>query len=115
MDRALDPATAHTPEERLQRAQALCVRVEADHAELTRLLRALPAMQRRHDALARYYDAHWLADVQALQAQPDAERRLLDATPDGHYSVLAEDTIWDALSDAREAVQRAIKALARRL
>lgn len=95
--------------------QSLCVQVEADHAALQRVLKALPAMQRRAQALSAYLHGPWLADVDAIAQVPKAEQRVHDAAPAGHYSVLAQDTIWDALTDADADVRALTKALARRL
>ena len=100
---------------KLQKMQALCADVEADNRRLEHCLRSLKAAEKRRVALQDFYERDWLrlAESPDLSAAQAAGLQALVA--EGGYSVLGQDTIWNALSDQHALRLKLLKHLAKHL
>lgn len=87
--------------EKLQRMQELCTALEDDILNAKKFAKQLKAMEKRRSELESLYHKHWqrLAEPRNLTA---AQKETLDGMlPNGRYSILGEDTIWDTLAGVR--------------
>ena len=75
----------------------------------------LPDIRQRMSELLSYYQNDWMLDVEKIEQQPDLARRIDESVTEGHYSVLGQDTIWDALEQVRAVQVRLIKQLVQSL
>lgn len=95
--------------------QRLCEAVEADNTQLEALLSQLELMQQRSAQLDEFYQQRWLHGSEQLARDTAAMQRLQDLPASGHYSILGQDTIWDALSERQELIKTLLKHLAKAL
>lgn len=97
--------------EQLVRMQQLCDRVINQTEALEPVLEAIAGLNKDIQQLEAIYGQDWLRLHDALPAGADTPAALHACIAPGRYSVLSQDTIWDALQAARQ-VQL---ALAKRL
>lgn len=92
--------------------QMLCLQVEQDNAEIQAFLKQLKVAEKRRKQLTEAYHQDW----QALAKLPQETLAQIQVeVPEGHYSVLAEDTIWDALETGRQARVALLKLLVKQI
>lgn len=95
--------------------QNLCDEVIDQTRALAQTRTLMRSLNRNLAALAEFYDGDWLAISASKHLTDDDERLIQEAAAKGRYSILAQDTIWDALQDARQAQLALTRLLARNL
>ena len=101
--------------DKLLQMQVLCDRVIDRTAALAATGSAIRALNKDLDALARLYQDDWLSICTSGKLSRRDERSLEEAAANGRYSILAQDTIWNALQDARELQLSLAKLLVKSL
>lgn len=100
---------------RLREMQTLCTQLEADVQQLAAFGKSLAAIDQRYKALATLYQAHWLRLSESKALSKAQCQQIEDMVAKGSYSVLGQDTIWNALSDTRAEYLRLLKSLAEKI
>jgi hypothetical protein len=101
---------------RLIAMQALCVQVEQDNEKIYALSEFLEEARKRQTELQDFYQDEWhdfLFDKDG-EEKKDAEalgEALCKYIPEGHYSILGEDTIWNTIVDHRDALLKLLKTI----
>ena len=101
--------------EKLLKMQELSTQVEDDNARLAGLLQELKDAGKRHEELHELYDRDWMELAGSPDLTDDQVAALERDPSNQRYSILAEDTIWNALSDQYDLKIRILKAVAKRL
>lgn len=102
--------------ERLIAMQTLCVQVEKDCEVIENFAAFLQEARKRQQELATFYEEEWMDLVYDgdINPHPDADalnETLIAHIPEGHYSIMGEDTIWNALVAHRFALLELLKTL----
>ncbi len=96
--------------DRVQAIQALNGQVQAELEALADLPKRLARLRGLVVELTEYYETRWLADVEAFEKADRLYARHLDTLPEGTYSVLAEDPIFDSLAEFHGFARKVRKA-----
>ena len=98
----------------LKDMQVACTQVEADARTLRDMVAAVESIRARYQSLSESYQADWqrLADDEKLSPSQRQQEELDSMVAEGGYSVLGQDTIWNALEDVRSEIGALQKALA---
>lgn len=95
--------------------QQLCTALEEDARQINAFADVLSAIEQRQQRLSALYQADWLRLVEETSLTDAQQKRLDDALSQDSYSILGQDTIWNALSDIREGYILLLKSLAEKL
>ncbi|MDO5626344.1 MAG: DUF4298 domain-containing protein [Pseudomonadota bacterium] len=100
---------------KLTRMNDLCEQVEADNQAIAQLCKRLKKSDKTSRELLDLYEKHWLELAEPGKLS-DEQRREIDAlAKKGRYSVLAQDTVWNALSDQHALRIKLLKALVKEI
>ena len=99
-------------ENKLVEMQQLCNQVEQDIVKINEFKDFLLEAGARFDALAEWYDEDWLRVIDSEEIDDEQTALVEGIVPEGHYSILNQDTIWDALTESRDAYVQLLKTLA---
>ena len=99
--------------QRLLAMQTLCERVEGTAQELEAAVQKIAVLQQEADTLQDFYQHEWL-ELISDERLSDADRQAVQSAATG-YSVLGQDTSWDALEQVRAVQVRLIKQLVQSL
>jgi hypothetical protein len=99
--------------QRLLAMQTLCERVEGTAQELEAAVQKIAVLQQEAQALQDFYQHEWL-ELISDERLSEADRQAVQSAATG-YSVLGQDTIWDALEQVRAVQVRLIKQLVQSL
>jgi hypothetical protein len=102
--------------ERLIAMQKLCLQVEQDCEAMDKCLTFLEEARKRQQELSSFYEEEWTNLVYDDDINPSADADVLSEVlyeyiPEGHYSIMSEDTIWNALVDHRESLLNLLKTI----
>ncbi|MDO5687380.1 MAG: DUF4298 domain-containing protein [Neisseria sp.] len=101
--------------DKLKQMQSLCAEVESDNKQLKQLLRLFKTADKRRDELQTLYENDWLHLVESEELSKEQRRELESLQAKGKYSILDQDTIWNALSDQYDLRVQLIKAAVKTL
>ena len=97
--------------EQLVQMQQLCDRVIEQTEALEPMVEAVANLNRDIRQLEAVYGQDWLRLQDALPASEDDPAALIASIAPGRYSILSQDTIWDALYAARQVQLALVKRL----
>lgn len=97
---------------KLKDMRELCAAVESFNAVIESFLDSFNEGEIRRAALQDLYESDWMGLAESDRLS-DGQRRELEQTGSRtKHSILAQDTIWNALSDNHQLRVRLIKSLA---
>ena len=96
---------------KLQDMQALTAELEADIKTLASFKKYLNATAKRQEQLGQFYQEEWMELVDSEDFDEEQEAALKKMVKKGHYSILDQDTIWDALNGIQDQYSSLLKAL----
>ena len=94
------------------RMQGVCDRVIGQAEALGAVVEAIASLNRDIRELEAFYQGDWLRLHDAPAPEGEARAALLGSIAPGNYSILSQDTIWDALQNARRVQLALLKRLA---
>lgn len=97
---------------KLEEMQRLCTAVEQDIIEIENFRQFFTQAFQRLIKLSEFYDKDWLRIVDSGKLDEAGVQAVEKLTKEGQYSILDEDTIWDALTDSRAVYIALLKDLA---
>ncbi|MGH8054799.1 MAG: DUF4298 domain-containing protein [Stenotrophomonas sp.] len=95
--------------------QALCDKVLDQTEALAPMLETVDTLNHDIKRLEAFYDKDWLRLHDDKQLTDSDHEALRPHIKDGRYSILAQDTIWDAFVTAREIQLSLTKLLVKHL
>lgn len=95
--------------------QALCDEIIDQTKALDATRKLIRALNRNLRNLQDFYEQHWLALAQDKRLSESDVRALESAIAKGRYSILDQDTIWNALQDAHHTQMAVLKVLVKDL
>lgn len=101
--------------QKLIEMQTLCDRVIDKTEALTLALETVRALNEDLSQLEGLYDNDWLRIYSDKRLTDSDGEALLSYVKDGRYSILSQDTIWDALQDAQQIQLSLAKLLVKHL
>lgn len=99
----------------LQEMQTLCSELEADLTQMVAFKRYLGEVEVRHQKLSTLYESQWQRLTESEQLSAEEQAVIESMVREGHYSILGQDTIWNALYDTKAQYVELLKALAEKL
>lgn len=87
--------------DRLIEMQALCHQVEADADKISEFIVFIEEAQARKEKLAEFYQSEWMFYYEDEKNKEAWNKELEKHVAEDSFSILDEDTIWDALMDER--------------
>ena len=97
---------------KLQEMQTLTTQIEADIKSLGEFKKSLNEIIDRRDQLINLYESDWMELVDSDDLEDSQVQTIEKMVPEGSYSILNQDTIWDALNDLRTEYIDILKQLA---
>ena len=97
---------------KLQEMQTLTTQIEADIKSLGEFKKSLNEIIDRRDQLINLYESDWMELVDSDDLDDAQVQTIEKMVPEGSYSILNQDTIWDALNDLRTEYIDILKQLA---
>ena len=98
--------------EQLVLMQQLCDRVTEQTEALEPVVQAIARLNGDIQRLGAMYEQDWLRLHDALLAGSNGPAALLASIAPGRHSILGQDTIWNALHEARQVQLALLKRLA---
>lgn len=95
--------------------QELCDRITDQTRALAATQKAIRTLNKDLRELESLYEKDWLALVSDKRIDAQDEEALTASSKKGCYSVLGQDTIWNALQDAYQLQMALTKLLVRNL
>ncbi|MEA4813205.1 MAG: DUF4298 domain-containing protein [Anaerolineaceae bacterium] len=95
--------------------QKLCTQVENDLEKVTAFRQFMEEAEKRRKALADSYEKDWLRLIESDDVDDDQYKAVEALVPEGRYSIFAEDTIWNVLSDLHIEYKEILKMLVNQL
>ena len=99
----------------LQEMQTLCTALEDDLRQLRKFGKFLSSVDERYRKLGALYQAHWMELSESADLDDNQRQQIQAMVAKGSYSVLDQDTIWNALSDTNQEYLRLLKSLAQKI
>lgn len=102
---------------KLRAMQTLYARIDQDNKAIEAFTQFLIESKQRCDALSEFYENEWLDVVGEDERRVEKGLPSLgieayeSSAPNGKYSILGEDTIWNALVDHRESLLKLLKTI----
>lgn len=100
---------------KLARMQTLCTQLEADAGTLKAFINKLKNIEATRSELTQAYQEDWLTLTESGELSDTQYQQLNNMVANGGYSILAQDTIWDALSDVHAYYHKLLGMLANSL
>ncbi len=97
----------------LKNMQRLCTDLENDVRNLSAFNEYLQSVNERYETLGSLYESDWLRLSESEKLDAAQIRQVEAMVAEGGFSVLGQDTIWNALSDTRIEYVQLLKALAK--
>jgi hypothetical protein len=98
--------------EKLIEMQALCHEVEADVNKISDFIAFIQDAQARKQKLAEFYQSEWMFYYEDEKNKEAWDKELEKHVAEDSFSILDEDTIWDALQDGRLETIELLKTIA---
>lgn len=102
---------------KLRAMQTLYARIDQDNKAIEAFTQFLIESKQRCDALSEFYENEWQDAVEEDDSRVEKGLPSLgieayeSSAPNGKYSILGEDTIWNALVDHRESLLKLLKTI----
>ena len=97
--------------EKLIEMQTLCHQVEEDANKISEFITFIQEANKRRKMLADFYQNGWMFYFEDEENQDKWDKALEAHIVKGSYSILGEDTIWDALFDGRMEILELLKTI----
>lgn len=101
--------------QKLVEMQALCDKIIDQTEALAPTLKTVRSLNKDLRQLEVFYDKDWLQIYSDKRLTDSDHETLLSYVKDGRYSILGEDTIWNAFCAAREIQLSLAKLLVKHL
>ena len=98
--------------EKLSKMQELTNLAIQDTRKIDEIIQYLEQVSQRQDELMDLYQEDWMRLVEDENLDEAQEEALQALVSDGQYSVLDQDTIWNALEELSDAQVNLLKYLA---
>ena len=95
--------------------QTLCTALEDDLRQLRKFGKFLSSVDERYRKLGALYQAHWMELSESADLNDNQRQQIQAMVAEGSFSVLDQDTIWNALSDTNQEYLRLLKSLAQKI
>jgi len=102
---------------KLRAMQTLYAQIDQDNKAIEAFTQFLIESKQRCDALSEFYENEWLDVVEedewrVEKGLPSLGIEVYESSePNGKYSILGEDTIWNTLSENRQILLELLKTL----
>ena len=97
--------------EKLIEMQALCHQVEADANKISEFIIFLQEADERRKGLADFLQEDWMFYYEDEENKEAWDKELEKHVAEDSFSILDEDTIWDALMDERQETLELLKTI----
>jgi CMP-N-acetylneuraminic acid synthetase len=98
--------------DRLIEMQALCHLVEEDANKIGDFIAFIQEAEARKQKLADFYQSEWMFYYEDEKNKEAWDKELEKHVAEDSFSILDEDTIWDALQDERLEIVELLKTIA---
>lgn len=98
--------------DKLARMQVLAETATEDKRKIDEFIQFLEEVSQRQDELMDLYQEDWMRLVEDENLDEAQEEALQALVSEGQYSVLDQDTIWNALEELSDAQVNLLKYLA---
>ena len=98
--------------DRLIEMQALCHLVEEDANKISDFIAFIQEAEARKQKLADFYQSEWMFYYEDEKNKEAWDKELEKHIAEDSFSILDEDTIWDALQDERLEIVELLKTIA---
>lgn len=97
--------------ERINDMQGLHTEVARDVQAIQAMVNELPEIKKRADKLQMYYQTQWQEDEETITKDDSALEAHQHLVPEGEYSILGQDTLWNTFEEYADANKALLKAI----